>query len=159
MGKFLEALYGEASLYVKQLAWLNAVPERAKGDTSTTRMTRLEGFRAQQKDYQPDMPPAEATYLLDHLLEVGPVSSSGMGAFALTFQELQSWQEQIGLCLQPWEVRMLRQLSRDYLNESHEAEKRDRPAPWTPAEISEAQRTALSKHIQESMRALMKAKP
>lgn len=88
-----------------------------------------------QKDgIEPEMPPCDAQYLLDYFWEVGPTLSGGMGESPLTFQEIQSYQDQIGIELQPWEVRLLRRLSAEYLSESHRSTKLNYPAPWKPEE-------------------------
>jgi hypothetical protein len=82
----------------------------------------------------PAMPPNDAPYLLEYFWEVGPALSGGMGDAPLTFQEIQSYQDQIGIELQPWEVRLLRRLSGEYLAESQKATKLNYPAPWKPEE-------------------------
>lgn len=81
--------------------------------------------------YRLPMPPTGAgRYLVDHLLEVGPTTSTGMGAGALTWAELQAWQRQIGIELHPWELRMVRRLSRDFAVEAHRATAPDAAPPW-----------------------------
>jgi hypothetical protein len=77
------------------------------------------------------MPPLdEAEYLVEHLWEVGPTMAAGAGAGPVTFQEMTAWQEMTGVDLEPWEARILRQLSLDYLSESHKAESPDRLPPY-----------------------------
>lgn len=77
--------------------------------------------------YQPDMPPLECgEYLIGYLYEIGPTS----GEEAITQPAIRAWQDNIGIELPPWQVRLLRRLSIDYLSESHQARKRDCPAPW-----------------------------
>ena len=77
--------------------------------------------------FEPDMPPAgNAEYLLKHFWEVGPA----IGDAPITSGELRHYQENAGISLNPWECATLRRLSIDYLNESHHATKRDRPAPF-----------------------------
>ena len=79
------------------------------------------------------MPPLNGgRYLLDYLLDVGPVVSGGMSAAPVTSRELMPWCEETGIRLQPWEAKCIRRLSRDYLAESHKAEKRNCPPPWRP---------------------------
>lgn len=81
--------------------------------------------------YKPDLPPLEVgDYLAAFLFEIGPTMSGASGGGALTFSEIDAWCTRTGIDLEPWESRILRRLSRDYLSESGKAEKRDCPAPW-----------------------------
>lgn len=73
------------------------------------------------------MPPVLwGDYILDYLFEVGPTMSEG----PLTFEEIESWMRTTETNLSPFEVRLLRRLSREYLGESYAATKRDRPPPY-----------------------------
>lgn len=132
------------------------MPERPKHDKSDKPLvSRLQAMRdtAKDPDLQPDMPPVEGgEYLLGYLWEVGPVMPGGMGAVVLSWQELRAWQESIGFELDPWESRILRRLSRDYLAESHKAEKHDCPPPWKEADGFV--KAVAAKSLQESIRAL-----
>lgn len=56
--------------------------------------------------------------------------ASGMGAGPLTHQEILAWQVLTGIALQPWESRLLRRLSIEYVAESHRAEKLGCEPPW-----------------------------
>lgn len=133
MGKFQEALFDDLSLYVRQSAWLNAIPERAKNDKSEApRISRLEEIRKARNDgeFEPEMPPAGAAeYLIVYLWEVGPTMVVGGHAAQVTHVELRAWMDLTGLELEPWEVRFLRRLSGEYLGELYRAEKRECPAP------------------------------
>lgn len=165
MGKFLEALYDDLSLYVRQSAWLNAVPERAKNDKSEgPRLSRLqkqgkawasEAAGRDEDDYQPDMPKVDAEYLLSYLFEVGPVLSAGGYPAPITHQELRAWQSNTGIDLEQWESRFLCRLSRDYLVESQRAEKIDRPAPVKP-EPRARDLSAVAKSMQQALKELAK---
>ncbi|MDZ4251206.1 MAG: hypothetical protein U1A72_01355 [Sulfuritalea sp.] len=96
-------------------------------------------------DNQPiEIPPIECgQYLLDFLYEVGPVLNGDMGSAQLTHVELNKWQENIGLCLSPWEVRVLRMLSLDYLIQSQQSTKPECVPPYGPV----AHRAAVAKKI------------
>lgn len=84
----------------------------------------------------------QGAYLLGYLLEVGPVFGGGTERTPITFSELQAWQHLVGVHLRPWECRMLRRLSRDYLTQSAEASSRSCPAPWTPPAEANRKRVA-----------------
>ena len=76
------------------------------------------------------MPSIDTPHLIEYLYEIGPTLSGAMGESPLTHEELRAWQENTGIELQPWEVRLLLRLSRDYLTESQNAQKRDCLAPY-----------------------------
>ena len=79
---------------------------------------------------EPDMPDIDARYLVDYLFEIGPTMVAGMGEAPLSAQEIKAWQDLCGIDLQPWEFRLLRRLSRDYLAESYKAENPACPPPF-----------------------------
>ena len=104
------------------------------------------------------MPEVNADYLIWYLFEIGPVQSTSGGVGPITHGEIQIWMELIGIELHPWEVRCLRKLSFDYLNESHNAEKADCPPPWEPQQWTQEHRNAVSNKVQSAMRSLMRIK-
>lgn len=104
-------------------------------------------------DYRPDMPAIDAQYLIGYLWEIGPTMAAGMGAAPLSHVEIAAWQANVGIELQPWETRLLRRLSYDYLAESRAAESADSPAPWT-AVVEAAVLSSSARKLQSSIRAL-----
>lgn len=174
MGKFLEGVYEQLRRYVRQLAWLNAVPETPldKGIKSPPkRLSRIERQRADRKaQYQPRrdadeetakqdkaewdaecdewlpvMPEvdAEVAFILGWLYEIGPTSTNGMGLIAITHGEIRSWRKNVGVPLLPWQARVLRSLSRDYVTEYSAAAAADRAPPWkndTPVDRAAVER-------------------
>lgn len=88
-------------------------------------------------------------YLVEHLLDVGPVMPGGFGPAVLSHGEIRAWQDNTGIELQPWEVAMMRRLSGEYLKASAEAEKQDAPPPFGAdrqerlRDVAEALRTSL----------------
>lgn len=101
-------------------------------------MSRLAKMRREQADddYVPDMPPLGGMNdLIKYLYEMGPVVAAGSGAGPVTFSEILAWCQLTGVALQPWEARLIRRLSAEYLSESHKAEKRDAQAPWRPEDV------------------------
>lgn len=82
------------------------------------------------EDREPNWPEIQMRYLVDLLFEAGPVMSGGMGPAMLSELELQAFQNNRGIVLQPWEVTMLRRLSKEWLEESDRAEAHDARAPF-----------------------------
>ncbi len=107
----------------------------------------VEAFR---EDYLPGMPPlGEGGYLVSYLLEIGPTQAGGMGSAPIGHESIRAWQDNIGIELEPWECRFLRRLSREYLAESHRAEKLGAQAPF----LAEGMRPEVTK-VQDAIRAL-----
>jgi hypothetical protein len=132
---------------------LYATLERTKDDKPDAKQeTRLEGQRrmwrpdpewmemVSQQTYEtlrdqwmPELPPIDGwEYLVAYLFEIGPILSSGMGHYHLTFGELDSWCKRTGIDLEAFEARWLIRLSKEYLGENQKAVKHFAPAPWTP---------------------------
>lgn len=164
MGKFYEEIASELIQLVRTLAWLNAVPEAPptgkgpiKRKAVAERKSRLQILK--EKNRVPDLPEVSAgQYLVDYLLEVGPVSAAGMGSDRITCVEISKWMELIGITLAPWEVRLLRRLSGEYAGESHRATAHDCPPPWM-AEPSETDRETVAKGLQSAFRERIDMQP
>lgn len=77
------------------------------------------------------VPPNPAPHITDWLLEIGPLCSDGG---SLDWVDLAAWQELTGVVLEPWEARLIRQLSGEYASMRFKAEKADCPAPYSGAE-------------------------
>ena len=95
----------------------------------------------------PMMPPLpEGLPYIDWLMDAGPIESAAAGSSAIGWRTLQAWQEGTGIALEPWEARLLRRLSGDWLREAERARKPDCPAPWTGEPI-EINREAVAKKV------------
>lgn len=106
-----------------------------------------------------NLPPIEhGVYLIDYLWEVGTAVPAGFGLSAVTFAELYAWQKCAGIDLLPWEVRILRLLSSDYVAESKRAEKPDSPAPFSSDTILEFDRAIVAKQVGDALKAFARAK-
>lgn len=154
MGKFLEGLGDELSLYVRQAAWLNAAPDKAESDKSKKpNKTRREALK-QDGIEEPEMPPCDAGHLIGYLFEVGPTMAAGTGEGPITHGELEAWQRNTGIDLNAWESRTLKRLSLDYLAESQQARATDRPAPWDGAAYSKSKAELAAERMKRETRAL-----
>lgn len=115
---------------MRHSAWLGAVPEAKEGARAdSAELSRRE--RIERDGGEIETPPFDqGDYLIGYLYEVGPTVAAGMGAGPVTFTEIAAWQAARGFELEPWEARLLRRLSVDYLAESHRATERNCPPPW-----------------------------
>ena len=99
------------------------------------------------------MPPLteEIAYMVDTLLDAGISTAAGMGSVPLTWADLAAWQQGTGIALAPWEARLIRRMSSEYLAESHRAEKPDCPPPWR-IELAPEQRTQVAARVKNVLR-------
>jgi hypothetical protein len=99
---------------------------------------------------EPDFPfiEPELEHFVAHLMDVGPTSAGAMGSIPLTWLDLDKWQALTGIALHPWQLRLLRELSAEYLTESQTADEHDAPPPWN----READRERIAKHIRNVLR-------
>ena len=118
-------LRDELTLFVKQSAWLNTIPEKQKAPRRETKKLPLPPLRAGE-------------YLIEFLFEIGPVKPSGMGvSVAVDESDIFAWQANQALSLLPWEAQMIRLLSREYANMLADASSPSCPAPYVASlEIS-----------------------
>lgn len=102
---------------------------------------------------EPDLPPIDSAleFLIGYLFDAGPTSASGMGAVPLTWADLEAWERGSGVALQPWQARLIRQLSAEYLAEAQVADAHDAPPPWAQ-EMETDRRAVVSKHIRNVLR-------
>lgn len=139
------------------MAWLHAIPKPDKKFAVSQELvepqSRLKKMR--HDGVEPSLPDVPTQYLIEYLFEVGPTISTGMGPAIIGWRDLQSWQELLGISLHPWELRILRKLSADFLAQSLKSEKLDCPAPYlSPQELN---RASVSKRVGNAFRSLMSA--
>jgi hypothetical protein len=154
VGEFQQGLAEALSPYVRALAWWHAIPQPPPSNLKdppkrlSARVSRWQmRVDAGEEPDLPDIDP-ESHFLIEYLLDAGPVSGGSNGAAALSWGELQAWQAGSGVSLPPWQLRLLRRLSGEYLSESFRAEAHDAPPPWE----READRARIAKHIRKILR-------
>jgi hypothetical protein len=140
---------------MRHLAWLQATPEGATN-------SRLKSFAALDENSSfLEMPNVDgADYLISLLNEAGLFESNGMGAVPLSWTELHSWLRCTELSLSNWEILSLKQMSEAYVGELNQADKKDRPAPYTP-EIEEdtLDRVAVAKRLRNALQSFKRNTP
>lgn len=103
---------------------------------------------------EPPLPPCPAPFIVEHLVEIGPVVSSGMGSAPIGWPDIMAWQGCTGVALSPWAARQIRSLSIAYLTMCREAEKPDCPAPWQSTENIETNRDQVSRRLGLALNAI-----
>lgn len=94
------------------------------------------------------MPDCQATYLLDHLFELGITLGDG----AITHQELRAWMDNTGIELSAWEAQSIKRLSEAYLSGSYESRKQDAETPWEDAPFYMSSRWRKAMRLKQSIR-------
>lgn len=115
------------------MAWLHAVPKPAEGSARAkaaeqNKLSRLEQMTRQ--GIRPAMPPNPAPQFVAWFIEMGIVENGGMGPVPLSWTAIAAWQRVTGVTLQPWEARLIRKLSIEYIDQKSRAESESCPAPW-----------------------------
>jgi hypothetical protein len=109
--------------------------------------SRLEILKAEQKD--PQLPEVSLAYLVDCLMEAGPISAMGFGG-PLAWPEIESWERGSEKPLHPWERIMLRRLSAEWVREARRAEAAAAEPPFKGATfMTPERRAAVSRRIDE----------
>lgn len=117
-------------MYARQMGYLHARPRL--GHSKQQPKSRLQQLRDQGTD--PPMPPVpiDGRYLIEQFHEVGPASHGAMGGLLpVTFAEMEAWQQATAVELLPWEARLLRRLSCEYVAQYAASDAPECPAPWT----------------------------
>ena len=117
----------------------------------------METFKMINEDHSalemPDLIGCE--YLIDWLFDIGVSMHTGMGSVPISWQEIESWGKDLDLS--PWEKKMLRDLSTEYVSYSQKASEPDCPQPFFRY-ISEEQRKTVSNNILNTLRNINKTK-
>jgi hypothetical protein len=126
------------------MAWLHATPKpdprtkrgkRAEAEAEAApKISRIEQLKRDR--ITPQMPPNPAPHIVEWLIEIGLTDNSGMSATPLTWCEINAWCARTRVSPAPWEARLIRRLSSDYIAESRKAESETCPPPWR-AEVSQ----------------------
>ncbi len=77
-----------------------------------------------------NMPPCHVKYLVDYLFDAGPTIMTGTGQVPLTHSEIKYWLHNAGITLSPWECKMIRMSSIEYLNQFKLSSKHSVSAPF-----------------------------
>ena len=101
------------------------------------------------------IPPCSAPFLLDYLLEIGPLVPAGLGVGPIGFRDIQAWQECIGIRLAPWQARLMVDLSRQYLSAAKDAVEPGCLAPWSDEARLADRRASIDQALRAGFRALM----
>lgn len=111
----------QLTLYVRQVAWLNTIPEK--------------GTKPRRDTVGGSLPPIVAgAHLLNILFDVGPAKPMPMASpVAIDEMDLLAWQWNRDTRLTPFETGTIRELSRAYASQLAEAASKACPAPYFPA--------------------------
>lgn len=71
----------------------------------------------------------DGMHIINALMSAGPMQAGAMGPAALSWQEIQAWQQSTQTPVQPHELSMLRELSCEYLDQWFKSKDRFCPSP------------------------------
>lgn len=132
------------------MAWLHATPKpdersrRAKTEQGPA-ISRLDRMKAD--GVSPQMPPNPAPHIVERLIEIGLTEAAGMGVGPLSWLSINEWQRAACVRLDPWEAKLIRRLSIEYVAEGRRAEKETCPPPWH-REVTQREREIEQKRLQ-----------
>lgn len=84
-------------------------------------------------------------------MEVGPVSSNGMGAVPVSFAELMAWQAVCEHPMSAWDFQTLHAMSVAYVGEYGKADSPNAPPPWI-APMDDDKKLRVAQHIKNVLR-------
>jgi len=120
-------------VFVRQAAWLNTIPAKAKRPRRETKSDAMPQIGA-------------GAHLLEILFEVGPAKPVGMGGqVGIDETDLAAWQTNQCIALTPWEAKAIRALSREYAYMLGQASEASCPPPWVdPSVMTEERRNKIA---------------
>jgi hypothetical protein len=116
------------------MAWLYATPKpahgtkRAEHEQDKPKISRYAALK--QQGVTPPMPPNSAPHIINRLVDIGLTGSNGMEMIPLPQSEIAAWQTNSCVRLAPWEAKLIRRLSTEYVSERGRAESETCPPPW-----------------------------
>ncbi len=141
---------------MRQLAWLHSTiaPKECKSQKNSSVIQRWEKIKS--NGGRVDMPPIDTgEYLIEYLWEVGLTNENGIQSSAITYSEINAWQEACRINLQPWEVGIIKKLSEDYILEVNRAKDPECGAPYGNPDFD---RTVISKKIGSAFKTFLRDK-
>jgi hypothetical protein len=94
-----------------------------------------------------DVPFVLTPHLVDWLMDAGPVDYAGMDRVPLLWSTIADWSAMTKIVPAPWEARLLRRLSAEWLGESRRAEKPDCPAPTADEATIQSRRKLVERKL------------
>ncbi|WP_294036265.1 hypothetical protein [Sphingopyxis sp.] len=90
----------------------------------------------------PRMPPNPMPHFIEWFTDIGMVESGGMAAAPLGWTTIANWQQGMAVTLEPWEVKLLRDLSIAYLAQKSNSELTTDAPPWGVPGVTQSERAA-----------------
>lgn len=111
----------------RQLGWYHSVPEGEK-------ISRSEKLLQQNTELELSLPHCRAEYLVLLFYELGICEQGDNGSKVLSWKEINAWQESMNRKLTPWEIGLLRDMSKAYVSELYAATDKYRVKPYISLE-------------------------
>ncbi len=164
MDKFYERCAGQLIAYVQFWAWLHTPPkiepqQTLKNTKAQQTPSRLQKSRSELGDvgYMPDMPDVEGLEnVIDYFFECGPALFGSSGPLPLSHCEIAAWKENTGRELSPWEAKLLRQMSIEFVDWSAKAKDPSCLSPIAEPELTAEARDNVSQRVSSFFKGLVK---
>ena len=88
----------------------------------------------QNSELELSLPHCRAEYLVLLFYELGICEQGDNGARVLSWKEINAWQESMDRKISPWEIGMLRDMSKAYVSELYAATDKTRAKPYISLE-------------------------
>jgi len=128
-------------LYVRQLAWLTAVPKNSKRSRRSIIDATAEANGIEPEYGLPDVAPVQ--YVVEVLSDMGEAVVEGSVLRQLNWTDIADWQRSTGVVLTYWECAALHRLSGAYVNQFNKALEPSCPRPVVdelPSRVEVAQK-------------------
>lgn len=112
--------------------------------------SRIEHYQDEDVDVT-DMPECDAFHIIDHLHQVGMTLGEG----AITHGEISAYMSNLGLELQPWEIKFMKNLSSVYLSSTRQFKDASSKAPFNAEYFEAADRYIQSMKSKRSIRKML----
>lgn len=103
---------------------------------------------------KPSLPDNPAPYLTGWLFDIGPSMAAGPGEAPLSLAYVQQELSVLGVDVLPWEAKLLRRLSIDYIDQRQKARKPSCPAPYTARDHLAANQDAVANQFKALLSAM-----
>lgn len=110
----------------------------------------------ENEELELSLPNCQAEYLVLLFYELGICEQGENGIRSMSWKEIHAWLEVTKRYLSPWEIDMIRQMSKAYVDEYYQSKDKMRPQPYTDVEMTVEKRNMVADKFKEWKASLKK---